>query len=118
MDLAEMLTGMDAVKMDGGERILVKEILDEAQDFVRRYHEAETFVPGDLVVWKPGMQNKKDPDYGEPIVVLETLDVVRREDNGTQYGGEPCDMRCIVEKHRGDLQPYAFDSHRFTKYTG
>lgn len=99
--------------------IPVKDILEETQDFVKRYHEKEEFKPGDLVVWKDGMSNRKYPKYGEPIMVLETFPAARKDNDGTQYGGEPSDVRCLVKKDEdGDMIAFAFDSHRFTRYKG
>ena len=34
------------------------------------YTERNEFKPGDLVEWKPGLRNKKAPDYGQPCVVM------------------------------------------------
>ena len=106
-------------EMDKQENTPVKDVMDEAQSFIRRYNEKETFAVGDKVVWKEGMQCCNVPQYGEPVIVLETFPVIRKQDDGTPYGCEPCDMRCIVEKHSdGNLLAYAFDSSRFTKYNG
>jgi hypothetical protein len=117
MDLAAMLAGAMGEHED--KRTPVKDVLDEAQDFVKRYHEKEEFQAGDLVVWKDGMKNVKVPKYGEPIVVLEMFAAFRHANDGTPYGGEPDDMKCIVFKDsEGDLDAYTYDSHRFTKYKG
>jgi hypothetical protein len=114
--MAELLGMSMGAKSD---HIPVKDVLEEAQDFVKRYHETETFKPGDLVAWKPGMKNKKYPAYDEPIVVLEVFEPLRNKDTGTTYGAEPLDMRCILHKDSdGDLNAFAHDSHRFTKYNG
>ena len=115
--LAELLGMSMGAKSD---HIPVKDVLEEAQDFVKRYHETETFKPGDLVVWKPGMKNKKNPLYDAPVVVLEVFEPLRNmADTGTTYGAEPLDMRCIQLKDSdGDLNAFAHDSHRFTKYNG
>lgn len=36
--------------------------------------ERHTFAPGDLVTWKPLMQDRKTPNYGEPVIVVAVLD--------------------------------------------
>jgi hypothetical protein len=118
MNLAEMLIGA-MQKSKGCEDTPVKDVLDEAQAFVKCYSEKEEFKAGDLVVWKDGMKHYKIPGYGEPIVVLEVFPGQRKQDNGGQYGCEPSDMRCIVQRDSdGDFDVYAMDSHRFTKYNG
>ena len=51
-----------------------------------------TFKPGDIVDWKPGMKNKNA--YG-PFVVVEVLDSPifdNNEDSGSQYFREPLDV--------------------------
>ena len=115
MDLAKMLAEMGREET----HTPVKDVLEEAQDFVKRYHEKEDFVPGDPVVWKDGMKNVKYPEYGEPIIVLEVFDAVRKDEDGTVYGSTPTDMRCIVSKAEdGNLDVFGYDSHCFTKYKG
>lgn len=96
----------------------VKHVIDEAQDFVKRYQEKETFQPGDLVVWKEGMKDRAFPDYNEPIVVLEIFEPERISDQfGNPYDCQPRDMRCLVFKdNEGDLLAFAHDSRRFKKY--
>ncbi len=32
-----------------------------------------TFAKGQLIAWKPGLQNRKAPDYGEPVIVTAVL---------------------------------------------
>jgi len=96
----------------------VKDVLEEAKKYVDLYREAESFVPGDLVVWKEGMKNKLLPDYGEPIVVLEIFPLVRGDADGSVYGCEPLNMRCLVLKNHdnGTFMEFAYDSNRFTMY--
>jgi hypothetical protein len=114
MDLAEPL-GVGEME---GARTPVKDVLEEARDFVERHNATETFAAGDLVVWKDGMRDRKFPEYGEPILVLETFPAERREDDGSQYDCQPSDMRCVVFKNDEGMQAFAYDSHRFTKYSG
>ena len=57
-----------------------------------KLNEKNTFKPGDIVDWKPGMRNKVA--YG-PFVVVEVLDapVFDSEDgSGSQYFREPLDI--------------------------
>lgn len=96
----------------------IKDCIPEALDFVKRYQKKEELGVGDLIVWKPGMKDSKIPDYGEPIVILETLEPTRRDGKiGTIYELQPKDIRCLVFKDTdGDLMDFVYDSRRFTKY--
>lgn len=100
--------------------IPVKDVLEEAKKQVRQYNDKEYFVSGDLVTWKEGMKNKKYPDYGEPVVVLEIFPAVRSADGHDAYSCEPIDMRCIVlkEAESGQFVTFTYDSSRFTTYRG
>lgn len=118
MDLMEMLAGASGRGNFDGTTPL-KNFTEEAKDFVKHYNETETFQPGDLVEWKPGMKNSKVPEYGSPVMVLDVYDApIRRENDGTPYGGEPNDMRCLTMKSDSGIHAFPFDSHRFTKYQG
>lgn len=80
----------------------------------KEYH----FKPGMLVTWKPGLKNKKTPDYGEPLVLVELLDTpVLDEENGSgsPYFREPLDIIC-GEIQKSNFALYHYDSHRFMPY--
>lgn len=52
--------------------------------------ERHTFAPGDLVTWKPLMQDRKTPDYGEPVIVVAVLDEpVYGTNDEAQSAGNP-----------------------------
>ena len=114
--MEEMLKKMIEEKMVEG-RTKTMACLEEARAFVEAYNEPqEPFEPGDLVVWKDGMNNRNFPAYGEPIMVLEVFSMTRRADDGGNYGCEPHDMRCITFKDDdGELMAYAYDSRRLRK---
>jgi hypothetical protein len=96
----------------------LKDFASDAREYVEKYYETERFMPGDLVEWKPGMKNKMKPEYGEPIMVLAVFEPLRNEPDGSSYGCEPNDMRCILsKKDAGRMLVYSFDSHLFQKYT-
>ena len=44
-----------------------KRILKQLADRLDRHH---AFVKGQFVAWKPGLKNRKLPDYGEPAIVI------------------------------------------------
>ena len=75
------------------------------------FNQKNTFKPGDIVEWKPGMKHKRSDG---PFVVVEVLDypVVDTESGaGTPYFREPLDLAlgCFVS---GDFVIFYFDSRR------
>jgi len=68
------------------------ENLRKAGEAMREIHQ---FVPGDMIQWKPMLKNKKQPVYGEPVVVIEALTeplVDTKDGAGTAYFREPLDI--------------------------
>ena len=47
-----------------------KQMLAELAERLYQYH---AFAKGQFVVWKPGLKNRKFPDYGEPAIVTSVL---------------------------------------------
>lgn len=66
-------------------------------DAAKRLAERHEFQPGMLLTWKPGLKNKKTPDYGEPVIVQQMLDepiIDPDKESGSAYFREPLDMIC------------------------
>lgn len=76
------------------------------------------FCPGELVVWKKGLRNKKMPKYDQPAVVVEQLEVPvisDEEGSGSPYFREPLDLVLGVIDSEGDLLMHYYDGARFMK---
>lgn len=89
-----------------------------------RYNEKHEFKSGDLVMWKPGLKNRKHPEEGAPVVVVEVLpapvviDGSEVMDSGTPLYREPLDIKLGSIDPRGDeFMVYHYDSHRFMPYS-
>ena len=77
------------------------------------------FVQGDLVTWKPGLRNRKMPDYGEPMVVVEVLAEPvydQTADSGSPYFREPLTVLCLLIDEDGDALVFYYDAHRLMPY--
>ena len=79
-----------------------------------KLNQKNTFKPGDIVDWKPGLRNKKF--YG-PFVVVEVLDSPifdnDEDGSGSQYFREPLDI--ILGKVVDDVERFIthfYDSRR------
>ena len=77
------------------------------------------FKKRDLVVWKNGLRNKKLPNEGQPVVVLEILTaplIEHEQETGSPYFREPLDIVLAMLDEDGDLVSFHYDSRRFELY--
>jgi len=75
-----------------------------------------TFKPGDEVVWKEGLKNRRIPAYGERALVAEVRSTPLYQedaDSGTPDFGEPLDLVLAHLDRDGDLVHHHADSRRF-----
>ena len=75
------------------------------------FNQKNTFKPGDIVEWKPGMKHKRSDG---PFIVVEVLDepvVDAVAEAGSAYFREPLDLRLgtFVD---GDFVIFHYDSRR------
>lgn len=90
----------------------------------KQWRQPHRFAPGDLVMWKPGLINRRVPRIGQPAIVLEVLaePVFDSErDSGSHYFREPLDLVLGLflneGSHRGEFLNWYFDSRRFQPWT-
>jgi hypothetical protein len=85
-----------------------------------RLAKAHTFKRGQLVQWKKGLKNKVTPGYGEPVIVIETLDqpILDQHDkgSGSAYFREPLTLVAGEIDHEGDFLCFHYDGRRFEPY--
>ena len=94
-----------------------------AKGLVERFEALQTrhvFKPGDLVVWKPGLLNRRFPKDNCPAVVVEVLATPIHDqelDSGSTYYREPLDVVLGVFAEDEGRSPmfmtWHFDSRRF-----
>ena len=85
-------------------------------DSLKTYQKKYEYKPGDLVVWKPHMRNRRFPEKSFPAIVIEVLTVPIMNqivDHGSPYFRELLDMRIGVINDVGDLLTYMVESARF-----
>ncbi|WP_439564706.1 hypothetical protein [Microcella sp.] len=80
------------------------------------YESRESFVPGQLVQWKPRMKNQRFPLYGKPAVVMKMIDTDAPLDFTIDGGTEARDIVLGFLDGDGDLRTYAYSSLRFTNW--
>lgn len=76
---------------------------------------------GMLAQWKPGMKNRKTPEYDVPMIVVEVLEqpiIDSTFDSGSVYFRERLDIILgFIEEDDGFCMLH-YDSRRFEPYTG
>lgn len=75
--------------------------------------------PGILAQWKPGMKNRKSPDYGVPVIVVEVLASPITDatfDSGSVYFREQLDLILGFLDEDDEFNLLHYDSRRFEPY--
>ena len=94
-----------------------KRLLKQLAD---RLDEDHAFVKGQFVAWKPGLKNRKFPDYGEPAIVTAVLlspVFDPSETAGSPYFQEP--LTIVIGNYRADeLLEFRVDGRRFEPVEG
>ncbi|MCU0782758.1 MAG: hypothetical protein MUF81_01660 [Verrucomicrobia bacterium] len=89
------------------------------KEFLTSFDTRHSFEKGMLVEWKPGLQNKKKPRYGEPGIVVEVLGVPvlgQTDESGSAYFREPLDLIVGFIEDDGDFVVFHYDQRRFKPY--
>lgn len=88
-------------------------------ELYRRLIKKEDFYVGQLVKWKTGLNNRKRPFPGEPVVVTQILKVpvhdLSETNSASQFFREPLDL-VIGIWDDGDLNELYVDSRRLEAY--
>ncbi len=118
--LSEQL--LDQIADRVGERLLTGNMrANQAHigDLQSRYEEFTTehdFKPGQLVRWKPGLRNRRSPDYGEAGIVISLLTEPvydSNPDSGSPYFREPLDILIAILDDDGEFLVFYYDKRRF-----
>ena len=116
---------LDNLNFDAGDDESLAEPAEDATQHLRVLYERLTngrervLHPGQMVVWKPGLKNRRLPAYGQPAMVVErlTISILDHEtEAGSPYYREPLDMLLGILHRNGDFLVYHFDSRRFQPY--
>jgi len=111
---AERSLGKDHMERDRA--VELAERLSEMRE--RLFAEAELH-PGMLVQWKPGLQNRRFPAYGEPVIVMDVIAPPiydSKQDSFSPSYREPITMAGLVRAPGGDFEVYHFDGRRFEEW--
>ncbi|MDK9723513.1 MAG: hypothetical protein OEL88_01400 [Sterolibacteriaceae bacterium MAG5] len=113
--LAEEL-GSQKPPMDKSEAKAQAGKLKELYDAFSTRH---VFAEGSLIQWKPGLRNKKKPQYNEPCIVIRVLGEPiygKTDESGSAYFREPLDLIAGFIDDDDDFVVFHFDSRRFMPF--
>lgn len=115
-DLVKFVLDLMEVKETKKENL--KAQIAELRTLAQRYQIPSEFQPGSIVRWKPGLKNKKMPEYNEPAIVMETLEIPifdKSGETGSAYFNEPLDLKLgLLVDNR--LLFFYYDKNRFEVY--
>ena len=94
-----------------------------------RYHQLKVIKhalhPEMMVMWKPGLQNRKWPAYGKPSIVISVLETPVIDDEGepgSTYFREPLDLVIgffvDLGEHHGEFLTFHANSGRYQPWHG
>jgi len=95
------------------------ETVTALEELYAEFHRSHTFSPGDLVVWKKDLKNRRKPAYEEPAIVVEKLDKAIQDESAepsSMYFREPLDVILGLVDEDGEFICYYFDSRRFRPF--
>ena len=89
------------------------------QELAARLDQLHSFTKGQFVKWKPGLKNRKFPDYGEPAIVTAVLPSAIFDPSevtaGSPYFQEP--LTFVLGTYRaGEFLEFRLDSRRFEPF--
>ncbi len=95
-----------------------KRMLKQLAERLDQHH---AFAKGQFVVWKPGLKNRKFPDYGEPSIVTAVLPSPVFDPSetsaATPYFQEP--LTIVIGNYRADeLLEVRVDGRRYEPVEG
>ncbi len=99
---------------------------DYGEDYINKlrslneaYNDKIEFKPGQLVVWKDGLKNRKFPYKNQPAIVVKVLEtpLYVDKDSGTPYFQEPLDIAlAVIGGEKSEFLIYYYDKRRFRLY--
>jgi hypothetical protein len=93
------------------------------KEYAAQLTKAHTFKKGQLVTWKKGLKNRRNPAYGNPVIVVEVLsepvfDTENKGGAGSSYFREPLTLVAGRISNDGDFVCFHYDGRRMEEYVG
>jgi hypothetical protein len=105
----------DALKIDSPTQLHRHQL----RELSERLDEFHSVTKGQFVKWKPGLKNRKFPDYGEPAIVTAVLPSAIFDPGeataGSPYFQEPLSLVLGIFKDEEFLE-FRLDSRRFEPF--
>jgi len=94
--------------------------IDRLRQAYESLNKKHTFVPGQIVRWKPGLKNRRFPAYDEVVIIIEVLEtpiIDKSDEVGSQYFHEPNDIVIGTFIKENEFFCFHCDSRRFEPAT-
>jgi hypothetical protein len=100
-----------------------EELEAKLKEYAAQLTKAHTFKKGQLVTWKKGLKNRRNPAYGNPVIVVEVLsepvfDTENKGGAGSSYFREPLTLVAGRISNDGDFVCFHYDGRRMEEYVG
>ena len=118
--LMHLLSELEASSEDENSEDYGEDYIHKLQSLYENFNEDIKFKPGQLVVWKDGLKNRKLPHKNQPAIVINVLDtpLYADKDSGTPYFQEPLDLAlAVLGGKKGEFLIFYYDKKRFRLYT-
>ncbi len=90
----------------------------ELKERLAKYNEKHEHQPGHLVQWKPGLKNRRIPEYDEPVIVVDLHPglIDTGKDSGSGYFNEAINLRIARLWEDDDFIFFHVDGARFEPF--
>lgn len=104
-------------KLDEYSQQLFAQTVDHLRQLKATFEKKHVFVAGDLIQWKPNMRDRPFPEYGSPVIVLETITPAHQSTDNWEAEEAPSKYDLVIGiSLSGALRHFYADSRRYEPF--